>query len=203
MEGRWQTEAHAPLVLIGWPDTESRRNLYAIEIPGAASLIIKHDVDGVVTGLDSAPPDQWPVIPVVFFAFRIMVGLGFLMLAYAWYGAYKVMRRRELPSWFLHAAVVLAPAGFIATLCGWWVAETGRQPWVVYGILRTADVASVLPPERVLASLLAFVAIYLTVFAAYLYYLCKAIRRGPDTVDPAEGKRTPARPAFGGVEDDR
>jgi cytochrome d ubiquinol oxidase subunit I len=203
MEGRWETEAHAPLVLIGWPDAERRRNLYAVEIPGAASLIIKHDPAGVVTGLDSAPPDQWPVIPIVFFAFRIMVGLGFLMLAYAWYGAYREIRRKPLPPWFLHFAVWMIPAGFIATLCGWWVAETGRQPWVVYGIVRTADVASVLPPERVLASFLAFIGIYSAVFAAYLYYLFKTIRRGPETVDPAEGKRTPAKPAFGGVEDNR
>ena len=204
MEGRWETEAHAPLVLFAWPDSETRSNRYAIQIPDAGSLIIKHHVDGVVTGLDSAPPADWPYVPIVFFAFRIMVGLGLLMLAYAWCGAYLLKRRRDaLPRWFLQAAVWMIPAGFIATVAGWWVAETGRQPWVVYGVLRTADVATVMPAGQVLTSLLAFIAVYAAVMASYLYYVLKVIRKGP--VDaaphPAGGETAPAKPAFGGVED--
>ncbi len=203
MEGRWETENHAPLVLFAWPDTAARKNLYALEIPGAGSLIIKHSLDGVVTGLDSAPPDQWPVIPVVFFAFRAMVGLGLLMLAYAWCGAYLLRRRESPPAWYLRTAVWMIPAGFIATVAGWWVAETGRQPWVVYGILRTIDVATVMPAEQVLASLLAFIAVYAAVMAAYLYYALKVIRKGPEDAPhhPAGGDAAPAKPAFGGVED--
>ena len=204
MEGRWQTMSHAPLVLFGWPDAKTRSNLYAVEIPGAASLIIKHDLDGVVTGLDSAPPDQWPYVPIVFFAFRAMVGLGLLILAYAWCGAWLLRRPAGPPRWFLRAAVWLIPAGFIATVAGWWVAETGRQPWVVYGVLRTVDVASQQPAALVLASLLTFVAVYAAVMAAYLYYLLKVIRRGPEDAapHPLVDELGPARPAFGGMEGD-
>ncbi|HEY4126640.1 MAG TPA: cytochrome ubiquinol oxidase subunit I [Gammaproteobacteria bacterium] len=205
IEGRWETEAHAPLVLFGWPDAASRRNLYAIEIPEAGSLIIKHHADGVVTGLDSAPPSDWPVVPIVFFAFRIMVGLGLLMLAYAWFGTWYLRRHKDqLPRWFLTAAVWMVPAGFIATVAGWWVAETGRQPWVVYGLLRTADVATQVPGGQVLWSLLTFIAVYAVVMAAYLYYMIKVIRGGPAEAAPpklASGKASPAKPAFGGVED--
>ena len=204
MEGRWQTEARAPLVLVGWPDAASRSNLYALEVPGAASLIIKHDLDGVVTGMDSAPEDQWPYVPIVFFAFRLMVGLGLLMLTFAWYGSWRLWRRGEAPAWFLKVAVWMIPAGFMATVAGWWVAETGRQPWVVYGLLRTADAASPHPAAMVLGSLLAFVAAYAAVMGAYLYYLLKVIRKGAEdgTPHPAGGDAPgPARPAFGGVED--
>lgn len=205
MEGRWETEDHAPLVLIAWPDAAARKNLYALQIPDAGSLIIKHRLDGVVTGLDSVPPDQWPYVPIVFFAFRVMVGMGLLMLAYAWYGSYLSRRRPEgPPPWFLRAAVWMIPAGFIATVAGWWVAETGRQPWIVYGVLRTVDVATVMPAGQVLGSLLAFVAIYAAVMAAYLYYLLKVIRTGPVDAPPhpAGGAAMPAKPAFGGVEED-
>ncbi|HEY1992528.1 MAG TPA: cytochrome ubiquinol oxidase subunit I, partial [Gammaproteobacteria bacterium] len=206
IEGRWETEAHAPLVLFGWPDTEARRNLYSIEIPEAGSLIIKHRTDGVVTGLDSAPPQDWPVVPLVFFAFRVMVGLGLLMLAYAWLGSWYAKRRGDdVPRWFLTAAVWMVPAGFIATVAGWWVAETGRQPWVVYGLLRTADVATEVPAGQVLWSLLTFIVVYAAVMTAYLYYLLKVIRQGPAATKPpapAGGKSAPARPAFGGVEDE-
>jgi cytochrome bd ubiquinol oxidase subunit I len=205
IEGRWETEAHAPLVLFGWPDADTRRNLYSIEIPEAGSLIIKHHADGVVTGLDSAPPKDWPTVPIVFFAFRIMVGLGMLMLAYAWLGAWFLKRRKDqLPRWFLTAAVWMIPAGFVATVAGWWVAETGRQPWVVYGLLRTADVATEVPGGQVLWSLLTFIAVYAVVMAAYLYYMIKVIRGGPAEAkppQPAGGKSAPAKPAFGGVED--
>ncbi|HEX5340090.1 MAG TPA: cytochrome ubiquinol oxidase subunit I [Gammaproteobacteria bacterium] len=204
MEGRWTTEAHAPLVLFAWPDRENRSNKFALQIPDAASLIIKHDAAGVVTGLDSVAPDQWPNVPLVFYAFRVMVGLGLLMLLFAWSGAILLRKHHAgLPRWFLTASVWLIPAGFIATVAGWWVAEIGRQPWVVYGLMRTADASSPLPAGRVLSSLLAFVGIYLVVFWAYLYYLLKVIRKGPDDTapHPAAGAEAPARPAFGGVED--
>lgn len=206
IEGRWTTEAHAPLVLFAWPDTEARTNRYAIEIPEAGSLIIKHHADGVVTGLDAAPPADWPDVPLPFFAFRIMVGLGLLMLAYAWLGAWFQWRRKQdTPHWFMAVAVWMIPAGFIATVAGWWVAETGRQPWVVYGLLRTADVATEVPGGQVLWSLLTFIVVYAAVMAAYLYYLLKVIRQGPAAAEPPEpagGRSAPAKPAFGGVEDD-
>ena len=206
IEGHWQTGGHAALVLFGWPDAASRSNKYALEIPDAGSLIIKHSLGGVVVGLDAAEPKDWPAIPVVFWAFRIMVGLGILMLAYAWFGAWYLRRHGHgMPRWFLKAAVWMAPAGFIATVAGWWVAETGRQPWVVYGILRTADVATEVPAGQVLWSLITFVVVYGIVMWAYLYYILKVIRGGPAAAkppQPATGKAPPARPAFGGVEDE-
>jgi cytochrome d ubiquinol oxidase subunit I len=205
MEGRWTTEAHAPLVLFAWPDVKTQSNKFALEIPDAASLIIKHDAAGIVTGLDSVPSSQWPNVPLVFYAFRVMVGLGVVMLLFAWFGLFFLFRRRTvLPTWFLRSAVCLIPAGFIATVAGWWVAEMGRQPWIVYGLMRTADASTPLSPDRVLSSLLAFVGIYTVVLWAYLYYMLKVIRKGPDDAiapHPAAGSAAPARPAFGGVED--
>ena len=205
MEGRWDTRGHAPLVLFAWPDKATESDRYSLEIPDGASLIIKHDAAGVVTGLQSVPVADRPNVPVVFFAFRVMVGLGLLMLALAWTGAVLLLRRRDaLPRWFLRAALWMAPSGFMATVAGWWVTEVGRQPWVVYGLMRTADASSPLLPSRVLYSLLAFVVIYAVVMWAYLYYTFKVIRSGPQAegaMHPAGGEQAPARPAFGGVED--
>lgn len=205
MEGRWDTRGHAPLVLFAWPDQKAETNRYALEVPDGASLIVKHDAAGVITGLQSVPAADRPYVPVVFFAFRVMVGLGLLMLALAWTGAWLLFRKRAtLPRWFLHAALWMTPSGFLATVAGWWVAEVGRQPWVVYGLMRTAEASSPLLPARVLYSLLAFAAIYAVVLWAYLYYTLKVIRTGPQAdgeLHPAAGEQAPARPAFGGVED--
>lgn len=205
MEGRWQTMAGAPLVLFAWPNEKTRHNDFAVEIPYASSLIVKHSLHGVVTGLDSVPQKDWPVVPIVFWAFRVMVGLGILMLIFGWIGAGLLRRRHGVPRWFLRWALWMTPAGFIATVAGWWTAETGRQPWVVQGLMRTADASSLLEPHRVLYSLLAFIGIYFVVMWAYLYYLMKVIRKGPAMVtEPptAAAKHAPARHAFSGVEDD-
>ncbi len=204
MEGRWESMAGAPLVLFAWPNEKTRHNDLALEIPYASSLIVKHSIHGVVTGLDSVPPDDWPVVPIVFWAFRIMVGLGVLMLALGWIGALLLWRRRALPQWFLRWTFWMTPAGFIATVAGWWTAETGRQPWVVQGLMRTADASSPLEPQRVLYSFLAFIGIYTVVMWAYLYYVVKVIRKGPaeETPHPVASEHAPARHAFSGVEDE-
>ncbi|MGB9430341.1 MAG: cytochrome ubiquinol oxidase subunit I [Gammaproteobacteria bacterium] len=205
IEGRWQSMAGAPLVLVAWPNEKTRHNDFALEIPYASSLIVKHSVHGVVTGLETVPLKDWPTVALVFWVFRIMVALGLLMLALGWAGAWLLWRRRgrELPRWFLCWSLWMTPAGFIATVAGWWTAETGRQPWVVYGLMRTADAWSPLTPDRVLYSFLAFIGIYAVVMWAYLYYLLKVIRKGPvETLPHLEIEHAPARHAFGGIENE-
>ncbi|MGA9853353.1 MAG: cytochrome ubiquinol oxidase subunit I [Gammaproteobacteria bacterium] len=204
MEGRWKSMAGAPLVLFAWPNEKTRDNDFALEIPYASSLIVKHSIHGVVTGLESVPPNDWPVVPIVFWAFRIMVGLGVLMLALGWIGAVLLWRRQAPPRWFLCWTLWMTPVGFIATVAGWWTAETGRQPWVVQGLMRTTDAFSPLEPQRVLYSFLAFIGIYIVVMWAYIYYVVKVIRKGPaqETPHPIASEHAPARHAFSGVEDE-
>ena len=205
IEGRWQSMAGAPLVLFAWPNEKTHHNDFALEIPHGSSLIVKHSLQGVVTGLESVPPKDWPVVALVFWVFRIMVGLGLLMLALGWIGAWLLWRHRgrDLPRWFLRWCLWMTPAGFLATVAGWWTAETGRQPWIVYGLMRTADAWSPLEPQRVLYSFLAFIGIYAVVMWAYLYYLLKVIRKGPaETAPHPELEHAPARHAFGGIENE-
>ncbi|MGH6913254.1 MAG: cytochrome ubiquinol oxidase subunit I, partial [Geminicoccales bacterium] len=138
MEALWKTQARAPFVLFAIPDMEAETNRWAVEIPAASSLILKHDADATVLGLDQAAPEDRPYVPVVFFAFRIMVGIGFLFLLVALWGA--LARRRGMlyrDRWLLRATVLAGPLGFVAVLSGWVVTEVGRQPWVVQGLLRT------------------------------------------------------------------
>lgn len=199
MEGVWETRANVPLLLFAWPDQEAGTNRLEVGIPGGASFILEHDADAVVQGLDQVPAADRPNVPVVFFSFRVMVGVGILMLAVSWWGVWLMLRRRLAVSpRFLRTAVVMAPAGFVATLAGWWVTEVGRQPWVVQGFLRTADAASPISAGQVAMSLIAFVVVYGVLFAAYLYYLFKLIRKGPEAPLPEEsiGSHAPARPAF-------
>lgn len=199
MEGRWDTMAGAPLVLFAWPDQAAATNRYALEIPKAASLILKHDANGVVKGLDQVAPENRPNVPLVFWSFRVMVGLGFLFLTLAWFGSWLILRRRlERTGWFLRVCTWATPLGFVATVAGWWVTEVGRQPWVVYGLLRTGDMVSPLAAGQVLSSLIAFVAMYSALFVAMLYYLLKVVRGGPDSGEPSPstGAQAPARPAF-------
>ncbi|GAB4199528.1 MAG: cytochrome ubiquinol oxidase subunit I [Wenzhouxiangellaceae bacterium] len=207
MEGRWETTAHAPLLLFAWPDQQAAMNHWEIGIPSGASLVLKHSADGVVKGLDQVEAADRPAVGVVFFAFRVMVGLGLLFIVSAWLGLWLQRGRRSLPQWFLRWLVVLTPAGFVATIAGWWVAEVGRQPWLVHGQLRTAEGISLLPAAQVQTSLLAFVLLYSGLFTAFLWYLCKIIRVGPsqlppisETQSPATHQQsTPARPAFGAM----
>lgn len=197
MEGHWQTRARAPFVVFSWPDEKAGRNRLAVEIPLLGSLILKHDVDGVVTGLDSVPPaDRPPVLPV-FFAFRVMVGLGLLMIAFGLWGA-VLSRRNRLATdrRFLRAAAAMTPSGLLAIIAGWIVTEVGRQPWTVYGLLRTAESASpnLGVPELIL-SLIAFATAYSLIFVAFIYFLTKLVLRGPDV--PAPPGRREAMPAAG------
>jgi cytochrome d ubiquinol oxidase subunit I len=176
VEAHWDTERGAPLILFALPDPAAEEN---------HSLVLTHEWDGEIKGLKSFPPEDRPNPIIPFFAFRIMVGIGLIMIAVGLIGAFLWLRGRLFTtSWFLRALVWVSPLGFVAVLSGWFVAEVGRQPWTVYGVLRTADAASPVPGGSVLASLLLFILVYGVVFGAGLYYIAKLVRRGPDETPP-------------------
>ncbi|CAN5303670.1 cytochrome ubiquinol oxidase subunit I [soil metagenome] len=200
IEANWETTRGAPLLLFAWPDAATEKNRYEIGIPRGSSVLLEHSLDGEVTGLKEVPPGDRPNVPVVFFSFRIMVGCALLMLALAWVGAWLLARDRiEHASRYLRALTFAWPLGFVATLAGWFVNEVGRQPWIVYGHLRTADAVAPVPAGQVATSLLMFVIVYLLLMAAFLYFLVKLIRRGPEETkqeSPRLDDDAPARPAF-------
>ena len=195
MEAHWDGSKPADLVLFAWPSESEETNHFEISIPNLASLIITHDTSGLFKGLkDFAPQDRPPVKPV-FFAFRVMVGLGLLMIAGGLIGALLWWRGTLFQSsWYLWPLSLSWPAGFIAILAGWWVTETGRQPWLVHGILRTADAASPVAAGAVLTTLILFVIVYSAVFSMGIYYINRLIEKGPvgASVKPSEG--VPSRP---------
>ncbi|BBK29536.1 cytochrome bd-I ubiquinol oxidase subunit 1 apoprotein [Stella humosa] len=180
MEGNWQTGPNRPLLLFAWPDEAARANRFEIGIPSGASLILTHRADGVVPGLDDYAGRHPPVAPV-FFAFRVMVGLGLLMLAVSWLGALLLWRRGQVPRWLARMLVAMTFSGWAATLAGWYVTEIGRQPWLATGVLRTADAVS--PVATVSGPMVAFtLAVYLVVYAvlllAYVATLFLLARKG-------------------------
>jgi cytochrome bd ubiquinol oxidase subunit I len=174
MEGIWQTQTGAPLLLFAWPDEEARGNRYEIGIPKGASLILKHDADGELKGLDEFKGAHPPVAPV-FFGFRIMVGTGMLMLLTSWLGLWLYKRRgwraEALPRPLLWLVVGMTFSGWVATVAGWYVTEIGRQPFVVFGLVRTADVVTTTPAAHVAFTLALYVTLYLALTAAYIAVL--------------------------------
>ncbi|WP_026002132.1 cytochrome ubiquinol oxidase subunit I [Sphingobium xenophagum] len=181
MEGHYESHPDgAPLILFGIPDSARKRVDYAISIPKASSLILKHDLNAPMKGLDSVPDADQPPVGIVFWAFRVMVGLGLAMLGL---GLWSLIARwrGKLHEWtWLHrAALLLGPSGFIAVLAGWIVTEVGRQPFTVYGPLRTTASASPLDAPAVAASLLAFVLVYFSVFGMGIWYLLHLMRKPP------------------------
>ncbi len=196
VEAHWETRRGAPLVLFAWPDTETESNLYEIAIPKLGSLVLTHEWDGEVRGLKSFPPEDRPNPIIPFFSFRIMVGIGFLMIALGITGAVLwLMGRLYTTRWYLHAMAWSFPIGFIAVLAGWFVAEVGRQPWVVYNVLRTADAVSPVPGGSVLTTLLLFFVVYGIIFGAGIYYIAQLVRRGPGEIPPVPdaGEGDPSR----------
>jgi cytochrome d ubiquinol oxidase subunit I len=202
MEGLWETQSRAPAVLFAIPDERAERNRLEVAIPGLASVYLTHSIDGVVPGLKSVPPgDRPPVVPV-FFGFRIMVGIGLLMLAVALWGLWLRWRGRLFASRaYQNACIAMMPAGFIAVIAGWTVTEVGRQPWVVYGLLRTRDaVTPSLTGADVLISLALYMIVYAVVFGAGLFYMVQVARAGPpESVELRDAKlgERPARPLSG------
>lgn len=202
IEAHWHpTEpgAGVPLVLFALPDSEEERNRHEIAVPRLGSLILTHSRDGDIPPLTSVPASERPPVTPVFFAFRVMVGLGLLMLALAWLSALTWWRGRLLQSrWLLAAWNAMLPAGFVALVAGWFVTEIGRQPYVVYGLLHTADAVGTQSAAMVATSLAVYIAGYAFVFGWGVWYLLKLVRRGPqpeqDGPDLQGGEHTPARP---------
>lgn len=180
MEGLWETTRGAPLLLFAIPDPVAQENRFEVAIPKLASLLLTHSVDGEVQGLKTAPPDQQPPVLPVFFGFRLMVGLGLLFLLLGAWGVLRsVQGRLEHDRLLLRAFMVATPLGFVATLSGWIVAETGRQPWMVYGLIATRDGVSRVPSASVATSLTLFVLAYGMLLCAYLYYVFRLVQTGP------------------------
>jgi|SRR5579871_1696608 len=199
IEGIWDTGPRQPAVLFAIPDELAQKNRAAIEIPGLASLYLTHSWDGVVTGLRDVPPADRPAVVPVFFAFRLMIGMWALMLALTLCGGWLAFHGRLWTARrYQQACTGSIPVGFIAVTAGWVTTEAGRQPWVVYGLVRTADaVTPGLTAAQVLLSLVLYVVVYAAVFGAGGYFLVKMVRAGPTAAAsppmPAAEKR-PARP---------
>ncbi|KTC99214.1 cytochrome ubiquinol oxidase subunit I [Legionella feeleii] len=184
MEGVWDTKKGAPLLLFAWPSQKEQKNEYELGIPKLASLINTHDWDGEMVGLRSVAPSEQPRVAPVFFSFRIMVGIGLLMLMTAFIGLFLRFKKNLYSAkWFHRWCVLIAPLGFVATIAGWLTAEIGRQPWVVYNLLKTRDAVSAIGMEEVIISFVLLVIAYGVIFGFYLYYLLKLIRRGPTPLE--------------------
>jgi cytochrome d ubiquinol oxidase subunit I len=182
IEGRWNDEKPAGEVLFAWPDVENRRNRFAITLPSPfGSLIDSDSLTAGETGLNNIPPENWPPIAIPFFAFRIMVGCGLLMLGLAWLGSYLSYRHRLAYNRPLLWLTFLSfPLPFVAIITGWFTAEVGRQPWVVYGVLRTADaVTPFLTTREATISLVIFCLVYAFIFLFGTFYIYRLIRIGP------------------------
>lgn len=187
MEALWESRERAPLVLFGIPDEETRENRYALEIPGLASLILKHDIDGEVLGLNEFPDAHPPVAPL-FWSFRVMVGVGVLMLITSWWAAWA-MRRARLPSPLIQRGLVwMTWSGWIAVLAGWYTTEIGRQPYLVYGVLKTSDAVTNVPAGNVGLTLAMYLGVYSVLLFAYVsvvFYLARqAGKPGAKTSHP-------------------
>jgi len=198
IEAHWPAEEVAPLILFAIPDMEAEENRYEIAIPNVASLILKHDWNGKVTGLKAFAPEDRPPVGPVFYSFRVMVAIGLFMIALAYWGGYSWLRGRLFRAdRFLFVAANSWPLGFVAILCGWVVTEMGRQPWVATGVLRTAEAASPVLAEQVGVSLALFVVVYAIVFAAGILYMNRLLNKGPDREATGTEHGVPQRPLSG------
>ncbi len=199
MEGHYDShDSRAPLYLFGIPNDETQTLDYKIGIPGLSSLILKHDLDAPLAGLDTIPDDEQPPVGIVFWSFRIMVGLGFAMLGVGAWSLWARWRGTLYDAPWLHrAALVMGPSGLVAVLAGWVTTEVGRQPYTVYGFLRTADSVAPLAAPAVAASLMAFIVIYFAVFGAGTFYILRLMGHEPTTDETtlADSVKGPTRTA--------
>ena len=186
MEGHYETQAGAPLILFGVPDDEAEVTRYQLAIPKLGSLILTHSADGEVKGLKAFPKDQRPPSEIVFWSFRVMVGIGFAMLGIGLWSLLRRLQKDKLyeDRWLHRAALLMTPSGFVAVLAGWITTEVGRQPYTVYGLLTTAQSASPIAAPAVATSLVAFIIVYFFVFGAGVFYILRLCGKSPDRVDP-------------------
>ena len=184
MEANWETRGNVPLVLFAIPDQQARENRFEIAIPDAASWILRHEAAGVVPGLNDFVGNHPPVAPV-FFAFRVMVGIGMLMLLMGWLGAWYLWRRGQVPDLLLRGFVLMSFGGWVATLAGWYVTEIGRQPWLVTGVLNTAQAAGPLPATSIGTTLTMYLVLYVLLMVAYIATIFRlaAAGRAAETAD--------------------
>lgn len=195
IEGHYETQVGAPLILFGIPDDEAEVTRYSLEIPALGSLILGRSFEAEIRGLKEWPKEDRPPALLPFFAFRIMVGLGFMMLAVGLWSLWARARRNLYDNkWLQRAAVLMGPSGFIAVLAGWYTTEVGRQPYTVYGLLRTSDSLSNVDAEAVGASLIAFILVYFIVFGAGIFYMLRLALRPPQG-DDHELEQGPTRAA--------
>ena len=196
MEGHFETQAPAPLILFGIPNMQEERTEYAIELPYLGSLILTHTLDGAVQGLKTWPRDERPYAPIVFWSFRVMVGIGLLMLGLGLWSLVLRWRGRLYDAPLMHrAAVLMGPAGFVAVLAGWVTTEVGRQPYTVYGLLTTAQSVSAIDVAAVGSSLLAFILVYFALFGVGVFYILRLMAEAPHTGEPGLPPDEPIRAA--------
>lgn len=167
MEGVWETATEVPLLLFALPDQEKRENSFEIKVPNMASIILTHDPKGEIKGLNEFIDKHPPVAPV-FFSFRIMIGMGVLMLLFSWLATYQFVLKKQYPPWLLKTGIAMTFSGWLATLAGWYVTEIGRQPYLVTGILRTKDAVTTTPPADIALSLTLYLVIYGFLLIAYI-----------------------------------
>ena len=189
MEGIWNTEKGVPAVIFAIPDEKTQSNRFEIAIPKLASFYLTHDWNGEVQGLKDF--EKTPPVKPVFFAFRIMVGVGVLMLAISWYGWWRLRRNEDLPNWLARGFVWMSFSGWVAVVAGWYVTEIGRQPYLVYGVLTTAEAATKLPGGMIFSSLMMYLFLYATLILAYIWAIFYMARQADKkTIE------SPANPAI-------
>ena len=176
MEGVWETQKGVPLLLFAIPDEENRTNHFEIAIPNITSIILTHDPEGEIQGLNDFIGEHPPVAPL-FYGFRIMVGMGMLMLTIAWFTSFKLVRNKQLSKGVLYGLVGMSFSGWIATLAGWYVTEIGRQPYLVSGLLKTSDAVTDIAPENVIFTFVLYLSVYVALLIAYLHTLFLMARR--------------------------
>ncbi|MEJ6782884.1 cytochrome ubiquinol oxidase subunit I [Aminobacter sp. Piv2-1] len=199
IEGHWENKPGegVPLILFGWPDMKNETTRFALEVPNLGSLILTRKWDGQFPGLKEFAPEDRPNSTVVFWSFRIMVGLGMLMLLLGVWSAWLRWRNRMYEArFFLRFAIWMGPAGLIAILAGWYTTEIGRQPWIVYGVMRTADAVSNQSALSMSVTLIVFIVVYFIVFGTGVRYMLKLVGKGPEDHEQESPDDTgrPARP---------
>ena len=198
MEGNWETSSNVPLLLFAIPDQENQTNHWELGIPSMASLILTHEWDGIVPGLNEVAVEDQPPVGIVFWSFRIMVGMGILMILFALTGLFLRPKGKLYDTrWFLQGMRFMSISPFIAVLTGWFVTEVGRAPWLVYGIMRHSEsVTPSLTGGMALFTLIGYVVVYALVFASGVYYLMRVLYVGleNDDEDETDSAERPARP---------